>query len=140
MAFPPHQILAHKQKDVAIQVAIDGMQQHLVNETEISHPRRIPRPSRVWLSPKRPRTCSSRSLLSPHGAGCSRFPDCKQRSGGARWQLPSALTRHVPGRARNRSKVLIFGLKEEPHDSNHTAPLLLYDRAHEFDHVLIKRD
>lgn len=53
--FPPLcQILAPEQQDVAIQAGIDGMQQHFLNEMEISQPRRVPRPSRVWLSPKGP--------------------------------------------------------------------------------------
>lgn len=51
---PPCQILAPEHQDVAIQEGIDGMQQHFLNEMEISQPRRVPRPSRVWLTPEGP--------------------------------------------------------------------------------------
>lgn len=132
--FPPCQIPAPEHKDAAIQAGIDGMQQRFLNETQISQPRRVPRPSRVWLTPEGP---GSAALVSAgvRGAVSSR----PRFSDGCR-QLPPAPTRRVPGRARNSSEVLISGLKERPHDSNHAAPLLLCDGGRGFHRASVKRD
>lgn len=112
-----------------------------MNEVEIPHPRRMLRPPGVRLSPKGPRTFSPRFLSSLRGAGCSRFPDGEGEVRRSEVAAPAGgNAARVPAGARNRSSVLISGLKEEPHDSHRAAPLLLYDGAPESDRALIKRD
>jgi len=137
VAFPPGQTLAHKPKDVATHVANDGMQEHLVNEMEKSHPRRMPGPPRVWLSPEGPRTGSPRSPSSPAARGSPMASGGREERGGSSRRRDRGASRAEPG---IEARFLISGLKEEPHDSPHAAPLLLYDGAPEFDHALIKRD
>lgn len=116
---------------MATQVGIDGMQQHFLNEMEISQPTRMPRPSRVWLTPGGSRICC------PGVGGDVRKCLILSFSDGFR-QFPPAPMWHVLGRARNSSEVLISGLKEGPHDCDHAAPLVLCDGARGFGHALIK--
>lgn len=107
------------------------MQQHFLNEMEISQPTRMPRPFRVWLTP------GGSWICCPGVGGDVRR--CLILSFSDRFrQLPPAPTWHVLGRARNSSEVLISGLKEGPHDCDHAAPLLLCDGARGFGHALIK--